>query len=85
MLFAIYDIIMDIFLHLFYQFGHIILFSVELGNMSMFIAFHILLNSIIILLTSVFQILEFHHTTESNNKWKPQYYCFLYMIYNILM
>jgi hypothetical protein len=47
-------IIIGIFLHLFYQFGHIILFSVELGNMSMFIAFHILLDSILILLTRVY-------------------------------
>jgi cytochrome c biogenesis protein CcdA len=38
-------IIMGILLNLFYQFGHIILFSVEHGNMSMFIAFHVLLDS----------------------------------------
>jgi hypothetical protein len=31
---------------------------------------------------NVFQILEFHHATEMNNKWKPQYYCLLCMIYN---
>jgi hypothetical protein len=31
---------------------------------------------------SVFLILEFHHSTEINNKSKPQYYCLLYMIYN---
>jgi hypothetical protein len=54
-----------IFLQLFYYFGHIILFSIELGNMSMFqdhevcyssaiIAFHILLNAILILLARVY-------------------------------
>jgi hypothetical protein len=34
---------------------------------------------------SLFQILKLHHTTEMNNKWKPQYYCLLYMIYNTVM
>jgi hypothetical protein len=48
-----------------YYFGHIILFSIELGNMSMFqdhevcyssavIAFHVLLNAILILLRRVY-------------------------------
>jgi hypothetical protein len=46
---------------------------------------HIILNAILILLTSVFKILEFHHPNEINNKWKPDYYCILYMIYNMVM
>jgi hypothetical protein len=36
---------------------------------------------------SVFQILEFHHTTQINNKFKTQYYLhsLLRMIYTTLM
>jgi hypothetical protein len=34
---------------------------------------------------NLFQILEFHYTTEINNKWNTQYCCLLYMIYNTLM
>jgi hypothetical protein len=43
------------------------------------------LNAILILLMSVFQILKVHHSNEINNKWKPEYYCILYMIYNTVM
>jgi hypothetical protein len=46
---------------------------------------HISLNAILILLTSVFQILEFRHSNEINNKWKLGYYCILYVIYNTVM
>jgi hypothetical protein len=45
---------------------------------------HISLNAILILLTSVFQILKVHHSNEINDKWKPEY-CILYMIYNTVM
>jgi hypothetical protein len=34
---------------------------------------HISLNAILILLTSVFQILKVHHSNEINNKWNPEY------------
>jgi hypothetical protein len=74
------------------------MFSTELGNMSMLQDHEGCQSSEIILMLSiyikcnlnlvnksVFQILEFHHTIEINNKWKPQYYCLLYMIYNALM
>jgi hypothetical protein len=26
-----------------------------------------------------------HHSNEINNKWKPDYYCILYMICNTVM
>jgi hypothetical protein len=76
----------------FYYFCHIILLSTEHRNMSIFQDHEVCHSYAVILLlsfiikrnlnlvdNSVFQILEFHHTKEINNKWKPQYYCLLYM------
>jgi hypothetical protein len=68
------------------------MFGIEPGKMHMFqdhefcnyfIAFHIC--NLNLVNKRAFQILQFHNTTVFNNKWKPQYYCLLYMIYNTLM
>ena len=87
-----------IFDKLIYYFGHIIMFGIEFGNMSMFqiMRFVRVLQllycfsytnkcNLDLVNKSVYQILKFLYTTEINNKWKPQYYYSLYMIYNTLM
>jgi hypothetical protein len=60
------------------------MFIIELGNMRM-IAFDIIKCNLNLVNKSVLQIVEFHHSTQINNKWKPQYYCLLYLIYNTLI
>jgi hypothetical protein len=72
-------------------------FSIELVNTYVFTnlkvyflqLFHyvgrIIVFSIELVNTYVFKIFKVHYTTEINNKWKTQYCCLLYMIYNTLM
>jgi hypothetical protein len=47
--------------------------------------FSVIIKCSLNLVDSVFNILKFHHTNDINSKWKPEYYCLLYMIYNSLM
>jgi hypothetical protein len=67
-------------------------FSIEIGNMSMFQIMkfvrllpifycfsYIIKCNLNLVNRSVYQVLEFHYTTEINNRWKPQYYYILYI------
>jgi hypothetical protein len=53
-----------------YYFCHIILSSIEPVKMNTS-DFHISLYAVLVLLMSEFKILEFHCSSEINNKWKP--------------